>query len=41
MQLKMGLTIDMSYYLDGQPLKYQARTRDGSIVFFEFVVGLA
>lgn len=40
MQLKLGLTIDASYYLNGQPLKYQARTRDGSVVFFEFEVGL-
>ena len=41
MQLRMGVTIDVSYYLNGQPLKYQARTRDGKVIFFEFVVGLA
>jgi hypothetical protein len=35
------LPINMTHYLNGQPLKYQARTRDGKVVFFEFVVGLA
>lgn len=41
MQLKLGITFDVSYYLNGQPVRYQMRSRDGSIIFFTMELGLA
>jgi hypothetical protein len=41
MQLKLGITFDVSYYLNGQPVRYQMRSRDGSIIFFTIELGLA
>ena len=41
MQLKLGITFDVSYYLNGQPVRYQMRSRDGSVIFFTIELGLA
>lgn len=40
MQLKLGISIDALYYLNGQPLRYQCRSRDGSATFFTLEIGL-
>ena len=40
MTLKLGLTFDVAYYLNGQPVRYQMRSRDGSVVFFTIELGL-
>lgn len=39
-QLKLGISIDVSYYLQGQPVRYQCRTMDGLATFFSFELGL-
>lgn len=41
MQLKLGISFDVSYYLNGQPVRYQMRSRDGSVIFFTIELGLA
>lgn len=41
MQLKLGLSFDVSHYLNGQPVRYQMRSRDGTVVFFTISLGLA
>ena len=41
MHLKLGITFDVSYYLNGQPVRYQMRSRDGSIIFLTIELGLA
>lgn len=41
MQLKLGITFDVSYYLNGQPVRYQMRSRDGKVIFFTIELGLA
>lgn len=41
MHLKLGITFDVSYYLNGQPVRYQMRSRDGSVTFFTIELGLA
>ena len=34
MQLKLGINIDVEYYLGDQPVRYQCRSRDGRTVFW-------
>lgn len=41
MQLKLGITFDVSYYLNGQPVRYQMKSRDGSVTFFTIELGRA
>lgn len=41
MHLKLGITFDVSYYLNGQPVRYQMRSRDGKVIFFTIELGLA
>ena len=41
MQLKLGITIDVSYYLNGNPMRYQMKSRDNSVIFFTIELGLA
>ena len=41
MQLKLGITFDVSYYLNDQPVRYKMRSRDGSVIFFTIELGLA
>jgi hypothetical protein len=38
-ELKLGLSIDVSRYLNGQPVRYQMRSRDGSTIFFTIELG--
>lgn len=38
--LKMGINIHVAKYLDGQPVRYECRTRDGSILFWALELGL-
>jgi uncharacterized protein DUF1769 len=40
MQLKLGISIDVLYYLNGNPLRYQCRSRDGKVTFFTIEVGV-
>lgn len=39
MKLKLGLSFDIEPYLGGQPLRYECRTRDGSIIFWSAEAG--
>lgn len=39
MKLKLGITIDVEYYLNEQPIRYECRTRDGSILFWSVELG--
>lgn len=39
-QLKLGFTFDVSYYLQGQPVRYQCRTLDGRVTFFTVELGI-
>ena len=38
-ELKLGFSIDVSRYLNGQPVRYQMRSRDGKTVFFTIELG--
>lgn len=38
--LKMGINIDVTKYLGGQPVRYECRTRDGSVLFWSVELGL-
>lgn len=38
--LKLGININAAKYLDGQPVRYECRTRDGSILFWAVELGL-
>lgn len=38
--LKMGISIPVAKYLDGQPVRYECRTRDGKILFWSLELGL-
>lgn len=38
--LKLGINISVPPYLDGQPVRYECRTRDGSIIFWTLELGL-
>lgn len=40
MQLKLGISIDVLYYLNGNPLRYQCRSRDGRVTFFTIELGV-
>ncbi len=40
-ELKLGFSIDVSRYLNGQPVRYQMRSRDGNTVFFTIELGRA
>ena len=40
MQLKLGISIDVLGYLNGNPLRYQCRSRDGKVTFFTIEVGV-
>lgn len=39
MKLKLGLTIDVEPYLGDQPIRYECRTRDGSVLFWSVELG--
>lgn len=39
MKLKLGLTIDVEPYLGDQPIRYECRTRDGSVLFWAVEIG--
>lgn len=39
MKLKLGLSFDIEPYLGDQPIRYECRTRDGSIVFWSAEIG--
>lgn len=41
MHLKLGITFDVSYYLNGQPVRYQMKSRDGTVTFMTIELGLA
>lgn len=38
--LKMGISIPVTKYLDGQPVRYECRSRDGKVLFFAIELGL-
>lgn len=38
-ELKLGLSFDVSQYLNGQPVRYQMRSRDGKVIFFTIELG--
>ena len=38
--LKMGININVAKYLDGQPVRYECRSRDGSVLFWALELGL-
>lgn len=39
MKLKLGINIDVEPYLGDQPIRYECRTRDGSILFWSVELG--
>jgi hypothetical protein len=40
MTLKLGISFDARHYLNDQPVVYQMRSRDGSVIFFTIELGL-